>query len=175
MDISTLNSRSGSDTPTPLHLRHPATGDLLWDRQPSGQPGDPDYEPGKPVLVWLYGAESDSVQTAQKAIRERRLTGKDTGKRSGSRGSKVKVDDRDDRSVAEFHRDTAEAAIPLISHFENIERDGKPLSSSDDDKTWFLNLQVMNLRNDTGEMSFLEQVLDHASTRGNYLGNAKPS
>ena len=162
LDISQFNSRAGAAKPSKLHLRNPANfEDLLYA----------DAEKTKPCYVLVLGAEGDEVQRAQKSIKATKLADEQPN-RASRRASKSKTpppEPVDDRSFAEIHEDAVKSAVPLIAGFENIGFEGKALTVKDAET--FLNMQVINLRQADGQVSFLEQVLDHASDRQNYLGN----
>lgn len=172
MDFNAFNSRSGANKPSRLHVCHPATGDEIWSEPPRGIPGDADYFEGKPCIVLVLGAEGADVQAQLKRLRAQKMTDPTSGNRKERRAKKAEgIAEVDDRSVIEVHAEMAESAVPLIAGFENIERDGKPLTTSHDDVMWFLCLQTVNGRGEQGQKSFLEQVLEHSGDRANYLGN----
>lgn len=169
MDFSKFDSRKNGETARPLHLRNPATGDLLWDVVPKNTHDDSD---GVPCLAWVYGSESDTVQREAKRIRMERLEDGKKANRKDRRASKATgIPLEDDRGMGEFHDDQAEIAIAKISHFENVSVGGRDLTNTDEDKLLLLRMQVMNLRDADGQKSFLEQVNEFSNDRREWLGN----
>lgn len=168
MDLSKYDTRLHSETPRPLQLRNPSNADqLLWLEEPKGVEGDKDYNPGRPMLVFVRGSESQYVQDETKAIRLGRM---DKGNRKERRAAAATgIPTKDDRSVLEYHSDKAELAVPLIAGFENVTYEGRELTV--DDALMFLNMQVMNMGANREQRSFLEQVLEFSSDRGEWVGN----
>lgn len=143
MDFSKFDSRTGAETAGRLHLVDPGTGVPLYA----------DEKNEKPCIVLVLGTESATAQNALREKRKARITG-------------AKADAGD--SIEALHAAMVEGAKPLIVGFENVAR-GKEAATIADAE-WFLNLQMLNGRDD--EKSFVEQVLDFASSRRNFLGNA---
>jgi len=151
MDISNFDARTAANDEQRMHLRHPATGELLYD-------GD---DLGKPCVVLVRGTESRDVQKKLRALNQSKM-----------KGSKNETD----RILADTHEELARTMVPLIVGFENIDRGGKPLEATPADIEWFLNLQLIGLQRDgdddkADDLSFLGQVAKFASDRENYLGN----
>jgi hypothetical protein len=132
MDFNQFDSRAAADKPRDLHLRHPVSGELL-------------YDDGKPCIAEILGAESPRVQSALKALAR----------------AKVKGD------ALETHDDLVALAAPLIVGFRNVNRGDKPATAAD--AAWLLGLQIPNGQD--GQASFVEQVSQFATDRGNFLGN----
>lgn len=151
MDFSNFDSRKGAERASKLHLRHPSTGNPLYN------------EDETPCVVLVVGTESRKVQDAIRQMRRNKVQ-TPTGKKNAKPAE-------DNRTMSEVHAELAETAAPLIVGFEGIYRGDEPLTDSEDDKLWFLNLQTINGKGDDGQLSFLEQVLAHSGDRDNYLGN----
>lgn len=133
MDFSQFDSRAAGDKPRDLHLRHPVTGELLFDD-------------GKPCIAEILGAESPRVQSSLKALARAKVKGE----------------------ALETSDDLVALAAPLIVGFKNVMRGKVPATA--DDAAWFLGLQIPNGQD--GQASFVEQVSQFATDRGNFLGNA---
>lgn len=144
MDFTKFDSRSAAETPQRLHLVDPASGAPIYA----------DDEQRKPCIVLVVGTESRTAQAALRAIRQAKVS----GAKKSEKGE----------TLEDLHMAMVEGAKPLIRGFENVFR-GKAEASAADAE-WFLNLQMMNGRE--GEKSFVEQVVDFATSRANYLGNA---
>lgn len=98
-----------------------------------------------PCIVMVLGAESDTVQAQLKAsIRNK----------TKNASNETEADQ------------LVTLARPLIAGFKNVSRGDKPATV--DDIEWFLRLQVPNASAE--QKSFVEQVIDFATDRSNYLG-----
>lgn len=142
MDFGKFDSRAAAEQGRDLQLSHPATGEALFD-------GD------KPCCVIVRGTEGREAQKALAKIRKMKMAD----------GEKA---DGDNVSLEEMHKRLVETAIPLIVGFKNIKR-GEKDATAPADVEWFLNLQLIN--GIDGEKSFVEQVVNFATKRSNYLGN----
>lgn len=148
MDFNAFDSRSVADEGRPLHLKHPATGELIWDDGGPADPDQPNEGRSRPCIVHVLGTEG---RVAQEAYREA-----------------AKLDKlRDDATQADYHERICITARKLIVGFENIDRGDRPATASDAD--WFLALNISNPLRGVGR-SFAEQVLSFAGDRGEYLG-----
>ena len=144
MDFGKFDSRAAAEQGRDLQLKHPATGELIFD-------GD------APCIVIVRGTESRDAQKALAKIRKMKM-------QADGEGS-----DTDEISLEDMHSRLVETATPLVVGFKNINRGDKPAKAPDDIE-WFLNLQLIN--GVEGEKSFVEQVVDFATKRANFLGNA---
>lgn len=145
MDFSQFDSRKASDTARPLHLKHPGTGELLFDG------GDKD----KPCIVLVLGIEGKTGQAAILASQRARMEEQAR---------------KDPVSLTEMHEKGVKEIAPLITGFENVNRGDRP-ATAPDDVEWFLNLQTVT--GSRGQMTFLEQVRSFASDRAAILGNGQ--
>lgn len=148
MDFSKFDSRKAAETAKPLHLRHPATGALLYAKNKDGA-DDLD----KPCRVLVIGTESRGAQAAIRAMQQAKMA--DEKKEA-------------DQSLDVLHKQLVDGALTVIKGFENIAR-GDRLATVDDAE-WLLNLQLINGQD--GEKSFVEQIMGFATKRANFLGNA---
>jgi hypothetical protein len=147
MDFTKFDSRAAAEQGRDLHLQNPATAEPIFD-------GD------KPCIVVVRGTESREAQAALAKWRRIKMAqDKKDGKDSGD----------DEASLEDMHQRLVETAIPLVIGFKNINRGDKP-AKAPADVEWFLNLQLIN--GVEGERSFVEQVVNHATKRSNFLGNA---
>jgi hypothetical protein len=144
MDFGKFDSRAAAEQGRDLQLKHPATGELIFD-------GD------APCIVIVRGTESRDAQKALAKIRKMKM-------QADGEGS-----DTDEISLEDMHSRLVETATPLVVGFKNINR-GDKTAKAPDDIEWFLNLQLIN--GVDGEKSFVEQVVDFATKRANFLGNA---
>jgi hypothetical protein len=142
MDFTAFDSRAAAEQGRELHLQHPATAEPIFD-------GD------KPCIVIIRGTESREAQAALAKIRKIKVA-EDEDKKA------------DEASLEDMHGRLVETAIPLVIGFKNINRGDKP-AKAPDDVEWFLNLQLIN--GVDGERSFVEQVVNYATKRSNFLGN----
>lgn len=149
MDFNQFDSRAAAETASRLHIVSPVTGEPLY------ADGD---KCEKPCIVLVRGNEARAVQAAHAARRRQKAASKK------GRG-------KDD--MEEFYEGMVASAIPLIVGFENIARGKEPATVADAE--WFLNLNLPIFRagadGERIEKSFVEQVIEHAGSRANYLGN----
>ena len=147
MDFTKFDSRAAAEVAGRLHLANPATGELLYA----------DDKREKPCIVLVRGSESRTVQTALRAVRNAKMTGTKKAETA--------------QTLEDLHQAMVDGAKPLIVGFENVARGEVAATAADAD--WFLNLQLINGRE--GEKAFVEQVIEFATDRSNYLGNASQS
>lgn len=114
MDFAQFDSRAAAETARDLQMKHPVTGELMFDD-------------GKPCIVTVIGTESREAQAAIRAVNK----------------AKAKGDKTDDQTIEDLHKTLAAACKPLIKAFKNIGRGDKP-AVVPDDVDWFLNLQLIN-------------------------------
>lgn len=114
MDFSQFDSRAAADQGRDLHLKHPVTGEELFD-------GD------KPCVVVVRGSEGRVVQEEMAKLRS----------------AKVQDAEDDEDGLAQVHERLVDAARPLVVGFKNVNR-GKNEAKAPDDVTWFLGLQMIN-------------------------------
>ena len=115
--------------------------------------GDLIFDGDKPCIVVVRGTESREAQKALAKIRS----------------MKMQADGKEDEaSLEEMHAKLVETAMPLVVGFKNISR-GDNAAKAPADIEWLLNLQLIN--GVDGEKSFVEQVVDFATKRANFLGN----
>lgn len=153
MDFTAFDSRTVADEGRPLHLRHPATGELLWDDGGPADPENPDEGRSRPCIVYVLGTEG---RIAQEAFRE------------AAKLPKL----GEDATQEDYHERLCVTARKLIVGFENVDRGDRPATAADTD--WFLGLNISNPLRGKGR-SFAEQVLAFAGDRGAYLGKPEAS
>ena len=146
MDFSKFDSRLAASTGRDLHLVHPVTGDLLYNDAPKNK---------EPCMVVVIGTESPAAQAAMRDINRAKIKA-DKGK------------DTDAQVNEDFHKILVDIATPLIVGFKNVLRGD--LQMTTEDVPYFLNLQMATGM--AGEVSFVEQVVNFATKRANFLGNA---
>jgi len=115
--------------------------------------GEPLYNEGEPCIVIVKGLESAAGQEAVTRWRREMMKTEDSAERATVR----------DQMMA--------TAIPLVVGFKNIDNGDRP-AKAPDDVEWLLNMHIPN--GQPGERSFLEQVVDFATKRRNFLGNGSP-
>jgi hypothetical protein len=141
MDFTAFDSRAAAEKGRDLHIKHPATGELIFDGE-------------KPCIVVVRGTESREAQAALSRLRKMKVAEGD--------------EKADETTLEDMHQRLVETATPLVVGFRNINRGNKP-ATAPDDVAWFLNLQLIN--GVDGEQSFVEQVVSYATKRSNFLGN----
>ena len=114
---------------------------------------EPIFDGDKPCIVIIRGTESREAQAALAKIRKMKV---------------AEDKEADEASLEDMHGRLVETAMPLVIGFKNINRGDKP-ATAPDDVEWFLNLQLIN--GIEGERSFVEQVVNYATKRSNFLGN----
>lgn len=141
MDFTQFDSRAAAENGAWLHLRHPATNDLLFG------------EDGQPSMVKVMGLESKSaIAEMSRQLRDKKAV--------------VSASDLEAR-----HIQNVKSAKTLIMAFENCTGLlGKPLTAPDDVE-WFLGLGIPVGGPNPDQRTFAEQVNAFAADRSNYLGN----
>lgn len=141
MIFDSFDTRKASSIARPLHIKHPATGEPLFDNEEN-----PLADNGKPCLVMVKGVEAPDVVAAIKAAHE------------------GKGKDQEQNLI-----DATKPLIVGFENIDReVNGEARP-ATAPDDVVWFLRLQRPNGR--LGQMSFLEQVSTFAMDRTNYLGN----
>lgn len=154
MDFTNFDSRVVADEGRPLHLRHPATDELLYDDDGPQYDADGGEVPReRPCVVHVLGTEG---RVAQEAFRE------------AAKLPKLP----EDATQADYHERLCVTARKLIVGFNGVERGDRPATAADAD--WFLGLNISNPLRGKGR-SFAEQVLAFAADRGSYLGKPAAS
>lgn len=139
MEMTNFDARAAAERGAWLQIKHPTTGESMTDD-------------GKPCRVRVLGMQSrTAVAIAAASLRARN-------------GQPLEIADIEGNNA----RNVSDAA-QLILGFENMTRDGKPMTR--DDAEWFLGL---NLPSGGRGKSFLEQVNDFSQAQGADLGNELP-
>jgi hypothetical protein len=159
MDFTTFDSATAAETGADCHIKHPVTGEPLYDNR-----GKICEDNGKPCIVVVQGVEAPSVRAAMRDLQKARAQATDSA--VDDDGDSPAKDD-EDLSIDELHDRMVEGLHFRIVGFKNI-RKGEHTASKRDAK-WFLNLNRLNPQAD-GE-SFVEQIAAFSAKRGNYLGN----
>ncbi|MCC0013870.1 MAG: hypothetical protein H6881_08330 [Rhodobiaceae bacterium] len=144
MDFSRFDSRAAADKPQAMHIKSPVNGKPLYD----------DGDKSKPCRVLVYGIEGNRGQDAVTAAQRARMKDRE-------------ADRNEPRSLSEIQAGMVKEFAPLIAGFENVNRGDKP--ATEEDAEWFLGLNFIG--GNAKQQSFVEQVRDFATDRGNYLGN----
>lgn len=145
MDFNRLNTKAGAERGATLHLKHPALGHLLYSGDGTDADGraiDRRKKP-TPVTVTVLGVESSAVQARAKELQRRRMKRKD---------------DDDEEIGLEF-------VCSLVVAFSGLERDGKPMEATEENKRLFFE--------QSGDL--VRQVLDFATESGNFFATASGS
>lgn len=163
MDFSQFDNRGPAETGQRLELVNPTVRD-----------GKPLMSGDAPCVVVVRGSTARSVQAEMRKRQKAKLTGKASDKA---------------RVMEDVHADLCEAAAPLIVAFENVERDGRALTTSPDDVRWFLDLTfpIMGVKQDAsgdpelnakGEVQFqmrnnpfARQITEFSADQAMRLGN----
>lgn len=153
MELNSFDARTAANTAKLCKLRHPVTGKPMFDGDKLGDE--------TACGVFVRGTESREVQARLAEVRRARA--KEEKGASEVEGA----------GVDQLHERLARDMVPLITGFQNLQREGRDLEATEDDIKWFLNLQLINIqRDDNGEdLSFLGQVAAFSTNRGNWLGN----
>lgn len=155
MEFTKYDARTAAENPQPLKLRDPATGEYIMD--------------GKlHCTVLVIGSHSRSVQAG--------ILDEARNKLNQVKGKKKKDEAN---ALADVQKTLAEGATRVIRGFENIEKDGKPLTTGKDDVAWFLDLNFLSVKSllatdEDDEMwrgdSFAQQILKASNDASAYLG-----
>jgi len=162
MDFTKLDNRAAAETGVRHHILHPST------REPIGNGKDA-------AIVIVRGVASRTVQAA---IRSKQK----------SRAANAKSDSLK-KIMDDTHNYSIDSALPYIAGFENVEMDGKPVTTDEADIRRWLDLTfplmavakdedgrvVMdehgNPKIDILSYTFAAQIADVASRQGAALGN----
>lgn len=158
MDFKKFDARSAAETPQPVKLRDPATGDYIMDGK-------------NHCTVLIVGSHSRSIQAG---ILEDARTKMNSGKGKRNKDDQAKA-------LADMQKTLAEGAARVIRGFENIERDGRLITTDADDVAWFLDLNFLSVKSlmATGEDddsdkwlgdSFAQQILKASNDASVFLG-----
>lgn len=167
MDFSVFDNRGPAEAGQRLELVDPTVRD-----------GEPLLSGKKPCVVIVRGSTARSVQEQSRARLKQKM-------------AKGKKDEIDARVMEDVHSELCDTAFPLIVGFENIERDGKPLTTDPADVRWFLDLTfpIMGIKkDDDGEPllasdgtprfemrnnPFAKQITEFSADQAAALGNGK--
>ena len=167
MEISNFNTRARAEAGAPMQIKDPISKEPIMDCE-------------KPCQVIVRGTASISMQATMRE-KQKALMAK--------KPKKGKDEDDEVRVMEDVHQQLCEGAAPFIRGFENMERDGRPMTL--DDVEWFLDLSFpeMGIKEDEHgnpvldkdgtpvfEMKnepFAKQIADFAGRQANFLGNAK--
>lgn len=144
MDFAKFDARTAASRPTRMHVKHPVTGQLMYNDEAQEQP----------CFVLLRGIESPEFQKGMASLQRARALSESP------------------QTAEEMQAAAVESAKLLIAGFENMYRSdesGQLRPMHIGDAEWFLNLQMVT--GDRREKSFVEQVNEFARKRGNFLGN----
>lgn len=162
MEFGKFDSRKAADDGVVIDLLDPYTDEVIAD--------------GKKISrVGVRGTASRSVQA-------------DLRKRLAKTG-KSKKTDPEERVMEDVHLELCEAAAPYITSFENVERDGRALTTSPEDVSWFLDLTFpdMGVKEDEcgnpildkdgdpqfkmRNKTFAKQIADASTDQRRFMGN----
>lgn len=156
MDFSKFDNRAPAEEGVRVPLVDPVTKEPI-----EGEDG--------PACVIVRGTASRTVQAA---LRRRAL-------------AKAKDTTQHLDVMEDVHRDLIETAMPLIAGFENVERNGRALTTSDEDVRWFLDLTFPQMekstraeRLETGQewkmvnQPFAKQIAEAAGDQNRFLPSA---
>lgn len=116
MDLSRFDNQSGAEIPHAIKLYDPSEPEGKGKALMSGK---------SECRVLCKLPTAPSVQKAQRAAAKKRQ----------AQGKKDEI-----RDMTTIHENMIEDCLLLITGFENIERDGRALTDSEEDKRWFLGL-----------------------------------
>lgn len=168
MDFSVFDNRGPAETGQRLELL-----------DPSVREGEPLLSGKKPCAVIVRGSTARSVQAAMRARQKAKMV--------DAKGDKAE----EARVMEDVHSDLCDSATALIVGFENIDRDGRPLTTDADDIKWFLDLTfpIMGVKEDAngdplldadGKVQyhmhnnpFAKQITDFSAEQAKSLGNGK--
>lgn len=147
MDFAKFDQRGAAEKGAVFPILHPETG-----KEITGDNGAAEFI--------LRGTASRTVQAI---LREKQIELMDG-------------DETDVVVMEDVHKGLVDAAMPFILGFSNVERDGKPLTVSEDDVRWFLDLTfpVMSVDEEgkpvMANNPFAKQVIDNVSKHEKFLG-----
>jgi hypothetical protein len=166
MDFSVFDNRGPAETGQRLELK-----------DPTERNGGPLLSGKKTCAVIVRGSTARSVQEQSRARLKQKMS-------KGNRDDEARV-------LEDVHAELCDNAFPLIVGFENIERDGKPLTTDPADVRWFLDLTfpIMGVKKDRDgepilsadgtprfEMRnnpFAKQITEFSNDQAAALGNGK--
>lgn len=172
MDFSKFDNRGPAETGQRLELRDPTVRE-----------GEPLMSGKNPCAVIVRGSTARSVQAEMRKRQKARMAQAARAKANGEK--------EDPRLMEDIHQDMCDTATPLIVGFENVERDGRPLTAEPDDIKWFLDLTfpIMGVKKDgNGEPivdagglpkfemhnnPFARQITEFSAEAAKSLGNGK--
>lgn len=141
MDLGKLNTKTGAEKGAFLHLKHPALGHKLYTGDGADEMGAlMDKETATPVGCYVLGLESEAARARARALSAARV-----------KGNAPDDDDGEEKGLA--------FVCGLVTGFQGIELNGKPITSSDADKRAFFGQSD----------GLLEQVLAFAQDRANFF------
>lgn len=133
MDFDNFNTKDVAQDGRPLHLHAPFEPDKkLYDTDDTGKD-----DKSRPCRVWVRGRESRDVNSYIQ--RQQKKLAKDPDAAGEEEGLGL--------------------AKAMVLRFENIDRNGRPLTTTDDDLRWFFDLSG----------SFVKQVMDFSQEPTNFL------
>lgn len=166
MELTNFDSRTKANTSLACHMRHPATGKLMYEALEDGTPNK-----DEPCVVMVRGTESREVQKILASVRAERAK-QEAAEAAANSDSNDAIDA--DKGLEHLHERLARDMAPLVTGFRNFTRDGRDIASADpEDVQWFLNLQLLNITKDAegNDLSFLGQIAKFSTDRGEWLGN----
>lgn len=151
MEFTNLDTRARDDSGYAVDLLHPETGETIRDEKGAAK-------------VIIYGQASRTAQAKVAEMLRAKMTSDDTDQSSAI------------ETMEAAHQATIDAALPFIAGFENVQRDGRALTGSDEDVRWFLDLSFPRMSEVDGVYSlvnkpFASQVLEAVKKRADALGN----
>lgn len=162
VDFSKHDARSAAEVPQAVKLRDPSTGDYIIDEAT-----------GKHCIVLVVGSHSRSVQSGILEDARAKLNDAKSKKKKEAQAN----------ALAEVQKTLAEGAARVTRGFENIERDGRALTTSKEDLDWFYDLNFLSVKSimagaentddDDDKFlgdSFAQQVLKASNDSAAYLG-----
>lgn len=112
--------------------------------------GEKLFDGDKPCIVMVLGMEGRTAQAAAKGLSDK-----------DKLGEKATLND--------LHERLCDMAAPLVVGFSGI-NNGERAAVAPQDVHWFLDLQIADPLQEGKGRSFVEQVLNFARDRANYLG-----
>lgn len=140
MDLSALNTKTGANKGAFLHLKHPALGHKLYTGEGADEHGQlVDKATATAVGCYVLGLESEAARSRARAIAAARMKDKSD-------------EDGDEERGLDF-------VCSLVTGFEGIEHDGKPLTASHEDKRAFFGQSD----------ALIGQVMEFAQEKSNFF------
>lgn len=139
MDFTSLNTKKGAAKGAFLHLKHPALGHKLYTGEGASGLGElVDADKADKVGVSVLGMESERVRNRAKEISRKRMK------------------DGENEATDE---DGVIFVCSLVTEFHGIEKDGKPMAATEENKRAFFEQSD----------ALVEQVLNFAQDRANFF------